>query len=217
MAFTTTTLAAALSATDRQMSVTSATGFAANQYVKIDEEFFKITSSYTSGTIIPFIRAQNGTVAVAHVSGANVVTDAISSTTTSDWNGPNSSTIVAYGLSARRRKVIAYGASGAIALPLAGEDVVAILDGTSTLTMTLAAPLTDSDGAVLTVIGNGKSASTLAVSSTAGIGNAGSGYQTITFQNAGQVSMQFMACNGQWVALNTPITSTTTKISVAIS
>lgn len=212
MSLTTTTLTASVASTDEAIVVSSATGFAANSIVKIDEEFMQIPSTYTSGTTIPVLRGKNGTVNSAHPSSANVVVGL-----PSDFMGPNATVVVAYPLSGKRRKVQSYSASGAIALPLGNEDVVAILNGTSTLTMTLAAPTKDMDGAIVWVVANGKSASTVAVSGNDGVGNAGAGYRTLTFQTGGQVSVSFVACNGEWVALNTPITGTSTAISVAIS
>lgn len=212
MAINTTTLTSAIGLTDQVINVSSATGFAAGDFVKVDEEFMQVQQVYTSGTAIPVLRAKNGTAQVTHQTSANVVVGL-----GSDFTGPSATTVVSYGLSARRRKVISYSASGALDLPLAGEDIVWILNGTSTLSMTLAVPGTDLDGAVGTMIGNGKSASAVAVSGTTGIGGGGSGYENITFQNGAQVAVQFMACNGVWVLIGSPVTGTTTKIDIAVS
>lgn len=213
MALTTTTTSAAIANTDRVVNLTSVSGLTAGMYIKIDEEFMQVGSAWTTAANpVNVTRGMNGTAQIAHVSGANAVFG-----TGSDFGNPNSTVVTAYALSGRRRKLISYSASGAITLPSAGEDMDAVLNGTSTLTMTLAAPGKDLDGSVMTVIGNGKSQSTVAVSGNDGVGNAGSGYRTYTFQNAGQVSVSLKACNGEWVALNTPITGTTTAISVAIA
>lgn len=211
MALTTTTLSSAVATSDLQIVVANATGFAAGYLIKVDQEFMRVKSTYSSGTTIPIDgRGLNGTIVAAHVASANVTVG-----TGTDWADPAASTIVAYPLSAIRRNLISYSASGAITLPTKGEDMVAVLNGTSTLTMTLASPGKDIDGAKLTVIGNGKSASTVAYTTT-GYGNAGASYVTFTFQTGGQVAIQLMACNGIWVVLNTPITGTSTSISVAI-
>jgi hypothetical protein len=212
MAFTTTTLAAAMASTDTQINVTSATGFAANQYVLVDQEFLKIVSSYTSGTLIPVLRAQNGTVAIAHPKTANVVTDAISSTAASDWGNPNSSVITAYSLAARRRKIVSYSASGAISLPLAGEDIIAVLNGTSVLAMTIAAPTTDSDGCILYVVGNGAAAHTIQF--TGGLSGAGTAYDVITVNATAPICVHAMAVNGLWMSMvGTPMAGTVTNIT----
>ena len=216
MAFTTTTLAAACAATDTLISVTSATGFAANQYVKIDQEFMKIANSYTTGTLIPLQgRGQNGTVVVAHAITANVVTDAISSTATSDWTDPNASVIVSYPLSALRRKVTSYGVAGAITLPTSGEDVIAVINGTSALAMTLANPGKDIDGCFLYIASNGKAAHT--VTYTAGLGNASTGYTVATFTTGAQQTLALMALNGIWQQAQSQFSGTLTAILIALA
>lgn len=210
MALTTTTLSSACAASDQSIVVASATGFAAGYLVLIDGEMLKVRKDYVSGTTIPVLRGQDGTKRVAHVSSANVTVG-----TAADFATPVEQGFVDYAVVGRGRQVFSYSASGAITLPNPGSDAVAILNGTGTLAMTLANPTKDMDGSVLTIVGNGKSAST--VTYTAGFGNAGSSYDVITFQNAGQVSISCIAANGIWVLLNTPITGTSTAVSVAIA
>ena len=216
MAFTTTTLSAAMAITDTQIKVTSATGFAANQYVKIDEEFMKIVSSYVSGTTIPVIRGQNGSVVIAHATSTNVVTDAISQTASSDWGNPNSTVITAYALSARRRKIVAYGAAGAISLPLAGEDIIAVINGTSALAMTVAAPTKDIDGSILYIAGNGAANHTITF--TGGLSGAGTSYDVITVNSTAPIVVMAMAINGLWNSMvATPMAGTVTNITGTVA
>lgn len=211
MAFTTTTLASAMAAGDTAMVVTSATGFAAGNKVLIDQEMFQVVNSYVSGTTIPVIRGQEGTAATAHAASANVTTGL-----GSDFANPGAQTPVTYAIAGKVRTVTSYSASGAIALPTAGTDAVAILNGTSALAMTLANPTKDMDGSILYIAGNGKSAST--VTYTAGFGNAGSSYDVLTAQTAGQVGITLMAVNAIWVVIGgPPITGTTTALTWAIS
>lgn len=69
----TTTLAAALGATDTTITVTSVTGFNQLGFVQVDSEIIlyrTITSS--SNTITNLLRGQGGTAAVAHTNGATV-------------------------------------------------------------------------------------------------------------------------------------------------
>jgi len=214
MALTTTTLAAAFSLTDRQLTVSSATGFAAGSYVQIDSEFVRVGKTYTTGTIIPLDgRGLNGTNAAAHVSGANATVG-----TGADFANPQPAVAVAYPLAGRNRSITSYSASGAIALPAPGTDAIAVINGTSTLTMTVAQPTADMDGCLLIIVGNGKSASTVQFTpSSVGLGNAGSSYDVLTLQNAGLCCIPVVACNGFWLVLNTPITGTTTALSVAIA
>jgi hypothetical protein len=74
MALVQTSAAAALSATDLIMTVTSATGFAAGYPVRVDSEFMLVAPSYVSGTAIPLMRrGDNGSAQVAHTILATVV------------------------------------------------------------------------------------------------------------------------------------------------
>lgn len=207
MALTTTTLASACAASDTSIVVTSATGFAASSYLLVDNEQMQIAKSYASGTTIPVTRGQNGTFADAHVSGANVTVG-----TGSDFANPNASVVTAYALSARRRKVTSYSASGAITLPTAGEDVIAVLNGTSVLAMTIAAPTKDNDGARLTIIGNGAAAHTITF--TGGLSGAGSSYDVFTVNATAPVAIEAIAVNGLWICpVAVAMTGTVTNIT----
>lgn len=212
MAFTTTTLSSAVLATDRTIAVTSATSFVAGQLLRIDGEFMQIAQNYVSGTSIPVLRGRDGTVTAAHVNAANVTTGL-----GSDWSNPPSAVpdsvtdpilpLIGAG------NIYSYGASGAIA-PIPG---IHVLIGTGTLAMTLANPTKDQDGQILIIIGNGKSASTIDYPDATGLSNAGSSYDTISFQNAGFCAIMHMAMNGAWVLLGAPITGTSTALSIAIA
>lgn len=213
MALTTTTLAAAVAASDTKITVAAATGFAAGDNIQVDNEFMTVTNSYVPASVsVPVLRGVNGTFNDTHASGANVTVGL-----PSDFSNPSASVSVAYPLSARRRKVTSYSASGAITLPTAGEDLVVILNGTSTLGMTIANPTKDIDGAIVYIIGNGKSASTVDFDDTVGLQGAGSSYDTITFQNNNQGSLAIIACNGAWLMLTPPVSGTTTNLTIAIS
>jgi hypothetical protein len=211
MALATTTLSAAVLVGDNAISVASSTSMAAGRLIRVDGEVMKVSGAYVSGTLVPVLRGQDGTVTAAHPSGANVVHGLAS-----DFSGPANGSDDSVSYPARPARVVSsYAASGAITLPAAGSDAVAVLIGTSALAMTLANPTSDMDGSILIIVGNGKSAST--VTYTAGLGNAGSSYDVVTFQNAGIVSLSLIAVNSFWVSLNTPITGTSTALSVAIA
>ena len=211
MALATTTLSSACAVGDTSIVVASATSFAAGRLVVIDGEVMQVTSAYSSGTTIPVTRGLNGTVTAAHVSSANV-THGLASDFPVAAPGSDDSVLLAARPGRDRRS---YSASGAIALPAAGRDMVAIIIGTSALAMTVAAPTKDMDGSILYIVGNGKSASTVTFSG--GVGAAGTSYDVATFQNAGQVGVSVMAANGAWVLLNGPITGTTTGLSFGIA
>lgn len=212
MALTTSTLNGAITSSAQSLVITSATDVTAGDYMLIDQEVVRVGKSYTSGTTIPLSgRGLNGTVAAAHATGANIVHGA-----GSDFANAGPQVALPYPVAGRARTLTSYSASGAIALPTAGTDAVAVLNGTSTLAMTLANPTKDMDGSILFVLGNGKSASTVTVSD--GYGLAGSGYTVLTFQNAGVVGFTLMAANAAWVIIGAPpITGTSTEVSIAIS
>lgn len=210
MAFNNTTVTSAVVASDRSIIVSSASGFAAGNSLRIDGEFMKVAQSYVSGTTIPVLRGQDGTVTSAHVSGA-VITSGLAS----DFQSPpagaaDSVTNPIY----PTLPIYSYGATGAIA-PVAG---IHKLVGTGTLAMTLANPTKDQDGTVMFVIGDGKSQSTIDFPDATGISGAGSSYDTITFQNAGLCCILLIACNGAWLTPSCPgITGTVTAMTVAVA
>jgi len=65
MALTNTTLAAAATAASTSISVTSATGFAVGQVIRVDNEYMSQTAA-AAGTVIPVRRGLEGTAQVAH-------------------------------------------------------------------------------------------------------------------------------------------------------
>jgi len=79
MSITATTLASACSATDTIINLTSATGVTAPNFqtaggitvLQIDQERMLVIAA-PNGTFVPVLRAQGGTVQVAHVNGARV-------------------------------------------------------------------------------------------------------------------------------------------------
>lgn len=211
MSLTTTTLAAAMGASDTKCLVTSATGFTANYPFKVDQEWFVVDNSYTSGTTVSFRRGQNGTFAAAHATGANLTVGPAA-----DFASPSATVIAAYPLSGLRRKLISYTASGAITLPTSGEDMQAVLNGTSVLAMTIAAPTKDIDGSMLTVIGNGAAAHTITF--TGGLSGAGTSYDVITVNATAPIAVTAVACNGLWVSNIAPaMTGTVTALTGGVA
>jgi hypothetical protein len=210
MALATTTLSAALTADAATMTVASATSLAAGRLARINGEIVKVAGSYTSGTTVQILRGQDGTKAQAHA-----VTSNVTHGDAADFANPAAGGPVTNLPAQRAREVLAYGAAGAITLPTPGNDMVALLNGTNALAMTLANPTKDMDGDILTVIGNGKAAHT--VTYTAGLGNGGSGLDVGTFDTNAQCSMQFMAANGIWVPLPSPMSGTLTGCDVAVA
>lgn len=209
MAITTTTLSAAVAQGDTTITVASATSFAAGSLILIDQEWMQVAKSYVSGTGIPVLRGQDGTVQAAHKSSANVRMGLAT-----DFGNPVAQTVT-QNPNVRGRTLTSYSAAGAISFPTPGSDAVAVINGTGALAMTLANPTTDMDGCVLTVIGNGKAAHTITYA--AGFGNGGGSYDLLTFASGAANSVQVMACGGFWVTLPSLIGGTATAVTVTIA
>lgn len=211
MALTTTTLSGAVAIDQNTISVASATGFVAGSFVRVDDEIMEVAGDYVSGTTINVLRGREGTATTAHATGANAVVG-----TGSDFAAAHPAVSVSYPIAARGRQITSYSASGALTLPLPGNDAVALLNGTSVRAMTLAVPTKDMDGSELIIIGNGKAAHTVTLATA--IGNAGAGYTVLTFAAGGQVGVRFIAANGIWVAPGAPaFAGTATNLLATLS
>ena len=210
MSLVRTTASAAIAAGDSSIVVASATGFVAGYLVRCDQENMRVRQDYSSGTTIPVIRGQDGTLVAAHPITSGVVVG-----TAADWSTPTAQTLVQYPIAGRARTLASYTTAGAISLPTAGSDAVAMLNSTVALAMTLANPGVDMDGCELIVIGNGKAAHTITY--TAGIGNAGSGYTVLTFDTGGQCCVRLMAANAIWVPCPSTMSGTLTAVDVAVA
>lgn len=202
MALNATTLSSAVATTDQSIVVASATGAAPGTLVRIDDEMCYIRKDYVSGTTIPVIRGQDGTVVSAHPSAAKVVFGLASDFPAPGPGGPFNSYP-----SQKGRQIVSYSASGAIALPQAGTDTVVVLNGTGALAMTLAVPTAELDGVFMYVIANGKAAHTLTVAS--GLGNGGASFDVGTFSASLQTGCVLMAMNGFWVLVGNGIAGAT--------
>lgn len=196
-----TTLGAACAVDDVKITVASAAGIAIGDIVRIDEENLTVTKGYVVGAVtVPVTRGKQGTLAQAHPSGATVVTGQASEWVQSD--APQ--TVAPYLIGGRAREIASYSAAGAITLPTAGADMVAVINGTA-LAMTVAEPGRDLDGSVLYIIGVQAAAHTVTALTASGgassFGNAGSDNNVATFGTGGICSMLLMASGGFWVPL----------------
>ena len=209
MALVRTTLSSAAAAGDTTIRVASATGFGTGYLIRIDGEDL-IQTAAAVGTVIPVRRGVNGTVSAAHVATAGVVVGVAT-----DWEAPAAQLGVPFPIAGRARTVTSYSSAGAIAMPTAGADAVAILNGTVALAMTITDPGPDNDGDILLILGNGKAAHT--VTYTAGLGDAGSGYTVGTFATGGQGCLSLIAANESWVPLSSPLAGTLTAIDISIA
>src|SRR5260221_1406519 len=206
MALTKTTLSSAMTVTSTSAVVTSATGFTAGNFLKVDDEVMLVTKSYVSGTTIPVLRGQDGTLTAAHASSANAVTFLAS-----DEPGATAQTPTQWPIAGKNRTILSYSIAGAITLPSPGQDMMAVIIGTSTLAMTLANPTQDMDGCLLWIISNGKGAHT--VTYTAGVGNGGSTMDVGTYNTTEATGCALVAFNGFWILWANGIGSTGTQVA----
>lgn len=206
-----TTFAAAVGISDETVTLTSGTGVVDGAYIYSGGELMQITKGNTAATTTPRVkRGVQGTAPKAFViltpCTVLLATDLPDTTPQQEITYPQ---LMTY-------KFDTYAASGAIEFGKARRTYAQIL-GTSALAMTLASPSIDQNGLEVVVIGAAKSASTLTVNDgTTGIGNAGSGYDVLTAQNAGNVMKTFVACNGFWLT-EAPLTGTVTALTFGIA
>lgn len=208
MALSRTTLTSAVTASDLQMVVASATGFAVGNFVLFGQEVSRVSKSYISGTTILLDgRGLEGTLVptVNHPATEGVVTGL-----PSDFAKPGPQATLWYPIFGKVNILSSYSAAGAIALPLSGQDATAVINGTVALAMTLANPTTDMDGSMLTVAGNGKAAHT--VTYAAGFGNVGATADVMTFGATQAQAFQCIALNGFWNLVG-PLAVATANVS----
>jgi hypothetical protein len=217
MALTATTLASAMAANDTVMVVAASTGLTAGWIVEVDGESMQIVSNYTTGNQgvnVPVLRGQSGTVTSAHPSAAKVRAGAA---TDAGWGSQPAQTVTQLPIAGRARQVQSYSATGAIALPNPGNDLLVYLNGTSICAMTLADPGTGLDGSQLWIASNGAAAHT--ITSASGFSGAGSNYDVITFNATAPVLLgPFMAVNGLWqMSVAVPLAGTVTNVTATLA
>lgn len=217
MSIINTTLASAMAASDTTMVVASSTGLAAKMIVELDGESLQIASGYTTagnGVNVPVLRGQFGSYAFAHPTGAKVRIAAGSDTA---WGSQAPQTVVQFPIATPARQRASYTASGAITLPNPGNDMVAMLNGTSVLAMTVADPGTALDTSLLWIASNGAAAHTITFAS--GLSGAGGSYDVLTVNATAPVLLgPFMAVNGLWQApVGVAMSGTVTNITAALA
>lgn len=202
MAFTATTLSAAIALNDTAILVASLTGFAAGDIVRVDNEFMKVISVPAAATTpVPVLRGQEGSAQVAHVISARVIDGKTQTNLVAgDWSQPSPGAPSTAILSAARpRVVIGVTATPTTIAPLPGVDTVVMLNGTGVINVTISAPQSGSDGDRLTVIGNGKAAHTCTF--TTGLGAVGATADVATFAAGQQQGVDVMAAGVAWCGL----------------
>jgi len=200
MALNTTTLTGAVTIDQNIIAVAAATGFAAGSFAVVDHEVMEVQEGYVAGSLnVPVLRGRDGTATTTHASAARitvgVAADFLSATEAQQATN--------YPISTPGRRRTSISATGALPLPLAGNDLDVFLNGTTIIAATLANPTNDMDGSRLTVIGNGKAAHTITY--TAGLGGVGATADVITFSATQAGAVQLVAAGGFWNSLGTVV------------
>ena len=186
MALTRTTFSGAVAVSDTEVLLASISGLAVSSHVVAGAEVMRVLSVGAAATVpVGVLRGIKGLNVQAHASGAAVTFGA-----PSEFLGPNPPR--------PRREVVSYSAAGAIANPTPGTDWIAVINGTTTLAMTMSSPTKENDGDMLIVVSGGKSASTLTYTTT-GLGGGGTATDLMTFSVVAQMSVVFIANNELWV------------------
>jgi len=210
MALASTTLAAAIGATDGSLTVASATSLAVGRYIRIDDEVMRVQSGYvTAATTVPVARGVNGTAASAHPVTATIVHGEAA-----DFSGPGVTAFTTY-QNIRPRRIVSYtGATNTLTLPVAGEDLHVILNGTTADTFTVPVPTAEMTGCRLMISSNGAAQHVLTF--TGGLSGAGSSYDVITINATAPASFEFVAVDSLWHLLVQP-SGTLTAIAGVLS
>jgi len=211
MALATTTLSAAITASQKTLVVASATSVAAGRLLLVDQEMMQVTQDYVSGTTVGVLRGRGGTVAAAHVITATVIHGAAV-----DFQDAGAQTFTTQPTQRPWITVSYTGAANTFVLPTRGENVHVILNSTTADTFTIPVPTADMNGTRLLISSNGVAAHILTF--TGGLSGAGTDYDLITVNSTAPASFEFVAVNSLWQSIcGAAISGTTTNIAGAIA
>lgn len=213
MSLTATTASAAIGASDTSIVVASATGFAAGNIVKVDQELMRVTQTYVSGTTIPVLRGQQGGVAQAHPASAKVLTGLAT-----DFPSAGPQVDTTYPLAGKVRQTTSVTTDNStLTLPTGGQDMVVELNGTSVIHLTVPVPTKDMENTLLWIASNGAAAHVITF--TGGLSGAGTSYDVITVNATAPVLLgPFMAVNGLWqMEVSVPLAGTVTNLTATVA
>lgn len=203
MAITTTTLSAAVGISATTISLTSATGVQTPNYqvsgavtMFLIENEYLLASAAPNGTIIPVLRAQNGSFAAAHANGATVQIGLLSDFPTQQKllqneivNQLTVSTSIQPGINLTgSADAVSATAPGFYLVKTAGVDA-----------MTLAAPTAAAEGIIVSIYSDTTNAHT--VTATALLANGTALKTTATFAAFRGAGLQLRATNLVWHVL----------------
>ena len=198
MALTQTSLAGAVTGTDLILPVTSATGFAVGNWVRIDTEWIGAVLAVNGTQVSVRGRGDQGTAGVAHQALAPVTTGL-----GSDYPGiPPGATVPE---PPDEEQIAEYSVNGAIAVPV--NNTVILLSKAGVAAMTLAAPSKAQDGLRITITSTTANAHTVTATGLYKTGAATVNLATFAaFAGAG---FSAVALNGLWnITANNVVTFT---------
>jgi len=196
MSFVTPTLSAAVALNDTTVLLSALTSIVAGGLIRIDNEYMRVLSVPAAATTpVPVLRGQEGSAQVAHPISAQATFGLTPSNLGTDWTQPAAGQGV-LGSGAPAVVYQSYSASGAITLPGPNQIMIAELNGTGALAMTVAAPTAAIRGSKLTIVGNGKAAHT--VTFTTGLGAVGATADVATFKADQQQALEVIAAGVAW-------------------
>ncbi len=198
MALTRTSLAAACTASDTQLAITStASGFPAigaysspTQMMQIDSEKMLIVVVPASGFVRVAQRGYDGSIAIAH----DILAPVVTSSDPQDWPAVASGEVVHRPPDVAAE--VTLGQDGAIALPTRNTNV--LITKASACLFTLAAPSTAQDGIRLTISSATAQAHVLTATTLLENGLSGSPFTTATWAAFIGGTLSLIAMNGVW-------------------
>lgn len=200
MAITATTLAAACTANQTTLTLTSTTGFPTvalvgqSQLMKIDSEFMVCTGTPISGTVTVRSRGAEGTAAVAH----NILAFVQTSADPNDWPAMPAGGVEP--IPDYEPDQVTLGADVTLACPLKDTDYT--ITKATAIAVTLAAPSKAQDGRVIRFIVNSTGLAHV-ITATSLIADAvtGSPHSTITPAQFKGASITLKASQGLWAVV----------------
>jgi hypothetical protein len=197
MALVETTLSSAVGASAKEIVVASATSVAANRVIQIGGEIMRVAKNYSSGTTVPVLRGQMGSIQAAHVASERVVHGDAADFGTGYSFSP-------YTPTGRTRRIVSYTGTTAATceLPKPGEDLLVVLNGSAINTLTVPVPTKDLDGCRITFVNSAGAAHIITF--TGGLGGASTSYDVVTLNATGTCAMEVIACNEVWCGIFAP-------------
>lgn len=186
MALTRTTIAAAISADALTIPVTSATGFAAGNFIRVDNEYMMVVSM-TGTSISVRSRGDLGSAAVAHNILAPATTGLLSDL-------PNFPMGQAAQVDPNAQTIVTASVDGALDIPV--QNTLVLVQKAGVCAMTLAAPTAAQDGLEVTILSATANAHT--VTYTAGFYGDTTSSDVATFAAKVGASMTIKAQGGKW-------------------